>query len=98
MEDIPSNIQLEGLFLKNIDDHDNILKREIVQAWRHVYRKGRGSIGKPLCISLDPYLQWVRARAIEIKMPYPRQELIPLKETVYLFANDAEKLQVALPM
>lgn len=29
-------------------------------------------------------------------MPYPRQEPIPLKEHVYLFANDVEKLQVAV--
>src|SRR3954471_525957 len=41
MKNIPSNIQLEGLFFKNIDDHGNMLKKEIVQAWRLVHSKGR---------------------------------------------------------
>src|SRR4051812_40895583 len=30
MKNIPSDIQLEGLFFKNIDDHGNMLKKEIV--------------------------------------------------------------------
>ena len=29
-------------------------------------------------------------------MPYPRQGIVPLKEPVYIFTSDAEKLQIAL--
>src|SRR3954462_11732447 len=80
MKNIPSNIQLEDLFFKNIDDHGNMLKKEIVQAWRLVHSKGRRLLGKHLCISLDPYLQWVRVRAFKLRMPYQHQEPIPLRE------------------
>ena len=96
MKNIPSNIQLEGLFFKNIDDHGNMLKKEIVQAWRLVHSKGRRLLGKHLCISLDPYLQWVRVRAFKLRMPYQHQEPIPLREPIYLFSTDVEKLQAAL--
>src|SRR4051812_3257876 len=55
------------------DDHGNLLKKEIVQAWRLVRTKGRRLLGKHLCISLDPYLQWVRVRAFKLRMPYQHQ-------------------------
>ena len=29
-------------------------------------------------------------------MPYPHQRIVPLKEPVYIFTSDAEKLQIAL--
>lgn len=32
MKDIPSNFQVEGIFFKKIVDHNNILKRKIIQA------------------------------------------------------------------
>ena len=47
-------------------------------------------------VSMNPYLQWVQTRAIQLKMPYPRQRLVPLKEPTYIFMCDAKKLQIAL--
>src|SRR3954471_4112992 len=46
MKNIPSSIQLEGLFFKNIDDHGNMLKKEIVQAWRLVHIKREKVVSK----------------------------------------------------
>ena len=43
---------------------------------------------------MEPYLRWVQMRAIKIRMPYPRQEVLPLKELVLYFMNDKEKLQI----
>ena len=65
MKDIPSNIKLEGLFFK---EGNQALREEIRDAWRH--KKGTEALGKPNCVSLEPYLKWVQARAIKLRMPY----------------------------
>lgn len=77
MKDKPSNILFEGLFFKEGEDN-KALKEKIVHAWRHVHRKGRKVPGKPNSVSLEPYLQWVQARAIKLKMPYPLYEPFPI--------------------
>ena len=44
---------------------------------------------------MEPYLRWVQTRAIKLRMSYPRQEVLPLKEISLYFRNDTEKLQIA---
>ena len=68
-----------------------------MEAWRIIRRRGKESLGKPDCVSLEPYLQWVQARAISLKMPYPRQEPMSLgaNKPILFFMDDAEKLQIA---
>ena len=94
MKDVPHNIHLEGLFFKE-GENDRALKEEIVHVWRHTHKKGRESLGRPNCVAIEPYLRWVQTRAIKLRMPYPRQEVLPLKEPVLYFMKDKEKLQIA---
>ncbi|XP_050914929.1 uncharacterized protein LOC127129857 [Lathyrus oleraceus] len=97
MRDKPKNIQLEGLFFKECKDC-KVLKEKIVHAWCHVHKLEKKVLGKTNCVSLEPYLKWVQDRAINLKIPYPRQEPFPLadKEPTYIFMTDAEKLKIAL--
>ncbi|XP_050876209.1 uncharacterized protein LOC127079898 [Lathyrus oleraceus] len=97
MKDKPSNILLEGLFFKEGEDN-KALKEKIVHAWHHVHKKGREVLGKPGCVSLEPYLQWVQARAIKFKMPYPLHKPLSIasKEPTLIFMIDAEKLLIDL--
>ena len=93
MTDRPLSILLEGLFLRDSED-DLVLKKRVVRSWHKVHRKGRFELGRKDCTSYEPYLQWVRARAVQLKMPYPRQDPIiptPLRAT-YLPPDDVEKL------
>jgi len=94
MRDVPVNFHLEGLFFIK-GENDKIIREDIAHAWKHVHRKGKESLGKPNCISLDPYLQWVQNRAIKLRMPYPPQGVFPIRETALYFMNDVEKLQIA---
>ena len=93
MKDRPSNIKLEGLFFQG---GSKAIREEIRDAWRHTHKKGTEVLGSPHCVSLEPYLQWVQARAIKLRMPYPRQEIFPLQEPTFIFMSDAEKLRIAL--
>ena len=88
---------MDGFFFKEGEDN-KAFKKEIVEAWGHIHRRGKESLGKPNCVSLEPYLQWVQARAISLKMPYPRQEPLSsgVKKPILIFMDDAEKLQIAL--
>ncbi|XP_050915101.1 uncharacterized protein LOC127130071 [Lathyrus oleraceus] len=97
MKDKTNTIFLENFFFKEGED-DKAFKEKIVHAWCHVHKKRREVIGKLYCFSLEPYLQWVQARAISLKIPYPRQEPLPLtiKEPSLVYMTDAEKLKVAL--
>lgn len=97
MKDKPLNILLEVLFLRDSKE-DSVLKKRVVRAWHNVHRKGRLELGKKDCTAYEPYLQWVRARAIQLKMPYPHHDPIkpiPLK-TSYLPLDDVEELQATL--
>lgn len=97
MKDKPSNILLEGLFFKEGEDNKSV-KEKIMHAWRHVHKKGREVLGKPNCVSLEPYLQWVKSRAIKFNMPYPRHEPLPIaaRDPTRIFMTDTEKLWIAL--
>jgi hypothetical protein len=93
MKDIPINIKLEGLFFQG---GSKAVREEIRDAWRQIHRKGTETLGIPHCVSLEPYLQWVQTRAIKLKMPYPRQEILPLQEPTFIYTSDADKLQFVL--
>ncbi|XP_050909512.1 uncharacterized protein LOC127123325 [Lathyrus oleraceus] len=97
MRDKPKNIHLKGLFFKEYE-YCKALKENIVHAWRHVHKLEKKISGKINCVSLEPYLRWVQDRAISLKMPYPRQEPLPLadEEPTYIFMTDAKKLKIAL--
>ncbi|XP_050919137.1 uncharacterized protein LOC127136643 [Lathyrus oleraceus] len=97
MKDKPSNILLEGLFFKE-GKYKKALKEKIVHAWCHVHKKRREVLGKPNYVSLEPYLQWVQAKAIKLKMPYPFHGPFPIaaREPTLIFMTDAEKLRIAL--
>ena len=49
-------------------------------------------------VSLEPYLQWVRSRAIQLKMPYTRETPMPdlFVKTSPPLLDDLEELQLAL--
>ena len=49
-------------------------------------------------VSLEPYLQWVRSRAIQLKMPYTRETPMPdlFVKTAPPLLDDLEELQLAL--
>ncbi|XP_050896422.1 uncharacterized protein LOC127103190 [Lathyrus oleraceus] len=97
MRDKPKNINLEGLFFKECENCKT-LKEKIVHARCHVHKLEKKVLGKTNYVSLEPYLKWVQDRAISVKIPYPRQEPLPLadKEPTYIFMADAEKLKIAL--
>lgn len=97
MKDKPLNVLLEGFFLRDSEE-DPTLKKRVVRAWHNVHRIGRFELGKKDCTAYEPYLQWVRAQAIQLKMPYSHHDPIkpiPLK-TSYLPLDDVEELQATL--
>lgn len=97
MKDKPKNIHLEGLFFKEGEDC-KVQKEKIVHAWLHVHKLENKFSGKTNCVPLEPYFKWVQDRAISLKMPYPRQEPLPLagKEPTYILMTNSEKLKIAL--
>ncbi|XP_050889493.1 uncharacterized protein LOC127094746 [Lathyrus oleraceus] len=99
MKDKPNTIFLESFLFKEGEDN-KAFKENIVHAWRHVHKKGREVLGKLDYVSLEPYLQWVQARVVSLKMHYPRQEPLSLtvKEPSFVFMTDAEKLKITLTM
>ena len=60
--------------------------------------KGREDLGPRGAASLEPYHQWVLARAIQLKMSYSREAPMPnmLVKTTPPLLGDVEELQVAL--
>ena len=93
MKDVPNSLKLEGLFFQG---GSKAIREEIRDAWQQVHRKGRETLGPPNCVSLEPYLRWVQARAIKLRMPYPRQEVFSLQEPTFIFMSDEEKIRCAL--
>ncbi|XP_050889987.1 uncharacterized protein LOC127095325 [Lathyrus oleraceus] len=75
MKDKPNTVFLESFFFKE-GENNKAFKEKIVHAYRHVHKKRREVLGKLDCVSLDPYLQWVQARTVSLKMPYPRQNTL----------------------
>ena len=73
-------------------------KEEIAKAWRHIHRKSKKDLGPRGVVSLEPYLQWVQARAIQLKMSYSRETPMPdmFVKTTPPLLDDVEELQLAL--
>ena len=97
MTDKPGNIFLEGIFYLD-KEGDSGMKDRIIQAWRSIHVKGKDQLGQKLGIASETYLDWVRARALELKIPYPRQKPLPvlIEEPTPYYMTDVEELQVAL--
>ena len=76
MRDKPNSIHMSGFFLKEGEVHKES-KEEIVKAWRHIHKKGRKDLGPRGAVSLEPYLQWVQERVIQLKMSYSREVSMP---------------------
>ena len=76
MRDKPNTIHLSSFFLKEGEDHKEA-REQITKAWRHIHRKSRKDLGPRGAVSLEPYLQWVQTRAIQLKMSYSRETLMP---------------------
>ena len=93
MRDKPKKIHLSGFFLKEGEVH-NKSKVDIAMAWRHIHRKSRKDLGPRGIVSLEPYLWWVQAREIQLKMPYFREEPIPdiFVNTTPPLLDDVEEL------
>lgn len=79
MKDKPRNILLEGFFIQEGVDN-KVLKEKIIHAWHKIHRKGKGELGNKDFVALEPYTQWVQARVSNIKMPYPPEEHMFLKD------------------
>lgn len=73
MKDKPNNIILQALFIQ--EDVDNKGYQEnILCVWHKIQRKKMDELGNKICVFLEPYTQWVRARATKINMHYPLKE------------------------
>ena len=97
MRDKPNNIHLSCFFLKEGEDHKEA-REQIAKSWRHIHRKSRKDLRPRGVISLEPYLQWVEARVIQLKISYSREALMPdmfVKNTSPLL-DDMEELQLSL--
>ena len=97
MTDKPGNIFLETIF--NLDKKgDSGMKDRIIQAWHSIHVKGKDQLGQKLGIASETYLNWVRARVVELKMPYPRKEPlhVMIEEPTPYYMTNVEELQVAL--
>ena len=90
------SVKLAGIYYLNAEGHLD-MKVRIMRAWHHIHRKEKSWLGQKLGVSFEPYLKWVRARALELKMPYSRQELLPIvEEPTPYYMTEVEELQVAL--
>ena len=97
MRDKPNSIHLSSFFLKDGEDHREA-REKIAKAWHHVHKKSRKDLGPTGDVSLEPYLQWVQTRDIQLKMPYSWEAHMPdlfVKPTNPLL-DDIEELQLAL--
>ena len=71
MRDKSDNILLEDIFYLD-EEGDLGMKDRIIRAWHSIHVKEKGQLGQKLGIASETYLKLVRARAVELKMPYPR--------------------------
>ena len=92
----PNSIHLRSFFLKEVEDHK--AREQIAKAWRHIHKKSRKDLGPRGAVSLEPYLQWVRLRAIQLNIPYTRETPMPdvFVKTTPPLLDDLEELQLAL--
>ena len=92
-----NSIHLSSFFLKEGEDHKEA-REKIVKVWHHIHRKSRKDLGPRGAVSLEPYLQWVQARAIQLKMPYSWEAPMPdmFVKTTPPLLDDMEELQLAL--
>ena len=97
MRDKPNNIHLSSFFLKEGEDHRES-REKIAKAWRHIHKKSRKDLGPRGVVSLEPYLQWVQTRVVQLKMPYSQEAPIPdlFVKTISPLLDDLEELQLAL--
>ena len=58
--------------MKEGEDHKEA-REHIAKVWCHIHRKSRKDLGPWGDVSLEPYLQWVQERAIQLKIPYSRE-------------------------
>ena len=97
MRDKPNSIHLSSFFLKEGEDHREV-KEKIAKDWRHIHKKCRKYLGPRGAVSLEPYLQWVQARAIQLKIPYSIEATMPdmFVKTNLPLLDDVEELQLDL--
>ena len=76
MRDKQNSIHLSSFLLKEGEDHRED-REKIAKAWRHIYKKSKKDLGPIWAISLEPHLQWVQVRAIQLKMSYTLEALMP---------------------
>ena len=69
-----------------------------MKALRHVHKKSRKDLGPRRVISLEPYLQWVQTRAIQLKMSYSLEAPMSglFVKTTPPLLDDMEELHLAL--
>ena len=94
MRDKPNIIHLSSFFLKEGEDH-NESREQIAKAWSHIHKKSRKDLGPRGAVSLEPYLQWVQTRVIQLKMSYSREAPMPelFVKTTPPLLDDIEGLQ-----
>ena len=88
---------MSSFILKEGEDHKEA-KEKIAKACRHIHRKSRKDLGPRGVVSLEPYLWWVHARAIQLKISYSREALMPhmFMKTTPPLLDDVEELQLSL--
>ena len=93
MRDKPNSIHMSGFFLKEGEYHKEA-RDQIVQAWRHIHK----DLGPRGVVALEPYLLWVQARAIQLKMLYSHKAPMPdmFVKTTPPLLDDVEELQLSL--
>ena len=97
MRDKPNSIHLSSFFLKEGEDQKEA-REKIAKAWRYIHKKSRKYLGPRGEVSLEPYLQWVQARAIQLKISYSRETHMTdlFVKTNPPLLDDIEELQLAL--
>ena len=60
---------IQGIVFNYEDDVQGYRQR-FIRAWSMVNRSGAKALGPKASIPMEPYLQWVRARAQKLMMPY----------------------------
>ena len=97
MRDKPNSIHSSSFFLKEGEDHKEV-REQIAKAWHHIHKKSMKDLGPRGAISLEPYLQWVQTRAIQLKMSYSHEMPMPelFVKTTSPLLDDLEELQLAL--
>ena len=68
--DGPHEILIQGIVFKYEDDVQGYRQR-FIRAWGMVNRFDTKTLGPKTSILMEPYFQWVQARAQNLMMPYP---------------------------